>query len=126
MTKHVLKVKQWDEVKKLAQENGVKVNKANLKNRGKWGEYIASSMDKNGCYWYYGVQYYPWMVEFVTPEEILKHGEVIKEYNLDGITSKIIVFCDVEFCYEFDSNDKTLGYMGTVDNIYEIHRRVNV
>ena len=43
MNAYVVKVKPWKEVKRLAKEFGVSMNGDNLKNRGKWGEYIKVS-----------------------------------------------------------------------------------
>lgn len=120
MNAYVVKVKSWEEVKKLAKENGVSMHGGNLKNRGKWGEYIkVSRQDKDGSYWYYGVKYYPWMLSHVCADDVLTHDTILKEdtipINKDGVENiiiKIVEFCNTIFYYkEHVCNNSTFtGY----------------
>lgn len=94
MNLYVVKVKPWKEVKRLAKEFGVSMHGGNLKNRGKWGEYIkVSHQNEEGNYWYLGVKYYPWMLKCVDADEVLEYGRIIKEETIDTTIIRIVVFC---------------------------------
>ncbi len=94
MNAYVVKVKPWKEVKRLAKEFGVSMHGGNLKNRGKWGEYIkVSHQNEEGNYWYLGVKYYPWMLKCVDADEVLEYGRIIKEETIDTTIIRIVVFC---------------------------------
>lgn len=94
MNVYVVKVKPWKEVKRLAKEFGVSMHGGNLKNRGKWGEYIkVSQQNEEGNYWYLGVKYYPWMLKCVDADEVLEYGRIIKEETIDTTIIRIVVFC---------------------------------
>lgn len=94
MNAYVVKVKPWKEVNKLAKEFGVSMHGGNLKNRGKWGEYIkVSHQNEEGNYWYLGVKYYPWMLKCVNADEVLEYGRIIKEETIDTTIIRIVVFC---------------------------------
>lgn len=94
MNLYVVKVKPWKEVKNLSKEFGVSMNGDNLKNRGKWGEYIkVSHQNEEGNYWYLGVKYYPWMLKCVDADEVLEYGRIIKEETIDTTIIRIVEFC---------------------------------
>lgn len=94
MSLYVVKVKPWKEVKKLAKEFGVSMHGGNLKNRGKWGEYIkVSHQNEEGNYWYFGVKYYPWMLKCVDADEVLEYGSIIKEETIGTTVIRIVEFC---------------------------------
>lgn len=94
MNAYVVKVKPWKEVNKLVKEFGVSMHGDNLKNRGKWGEYIkVSHQNEEGNYWYLGVKYYPWMLKCVDADEVLEYGRIIKEETIDTTIIRIVVFC---------------------------------
>lgn len=94
MNVYVVKVKPWKEVKRLAKEFGVSMNGGNLKNRGRWGEYIkVGHQNEEGNYWYFGVKYYPWMLKRVDADEVLKYGRIIKEETIDTTIIRIVEFC---------------------------------
>lgn len=98
MNAYVVKVKPWKEVKRLAKEFGISMNGDNLKNRGKWGEYIkVSHQNEEGNYWYVGVKYYPWMLKCVDADEVLEYGRIIKEETIDNTIVRIVEFCDELF-----------------------------
>lgn len=70
------------------------MNGGNLKNRGKWGEYIkVNHQNEEGNYWYFGVKYYPWMLKCVDADEVLEYGRIIKEETIDTTIIRIVEFC---------------------------------
>lgn len=138
MSTYVVKVKPWEEVKQLAQEFGVSIHGGNLKNRGKWGEYIKVRYhNQDGSYWYGGVRYYPWMMRCILPYEVLENGKILKEDTIpvhkDGINYiiiRIIELCDTIYYHKETvyntSTPETSRLCSQAEIVTDINKKVNI
>lgn len=138
MSTYVVKVKSWEEVKQLAQEFGVSMHGGNLKNRGKWGEYIkVSHQNAEGAYWYGGVKYYPWMLKCVDAHDVLTNGKILKQdtiyiHNevLECIIIRIIERCDTIYYHKETvyntSIHESSRLCSQAEIVTDINRKVNV
>lgn len=138
MSTYVVKVKPWEEVKQLAQEFGVSMNGGNLKNRGKWGEYIKVRYhNQDGSYWYGGVRYYPWMMRCILPYEVLENGKILKEDTIpvhkDGINYiiiRIIEMCDTIYYHKETvyntSTHESSRLCSQAEIVTDINKKVNI
>lgn len=138
MNTYVVKVKPWDEVKKLAQEFGISMNGGNLKNRGKWGEYIkVKQQNAEGNYWYGGVKYYPWMLRCVDAYDVLTNGKILKEDTIyihnaviEYVVVRIIELCDTIYYhkeYVYSTSTPTSSRLCShAEIVTEINKKVNI
>ena len=89
----VVKIKSWDEVKRLAKERGKNTDNMYLTDRCSYGEYIYGEYDDKGNIHHRGIRYEPWEFSNVDVREVLEYGRMLKAETIDNITINVIEFC---------------------------------